>query len=81
MPILRLLQNSVYGPPEIEIMKNAYQEALQISDLADRTSVAAQLLAFRVIALFKSGETGPHLIAKTAAGVQGTAWDAPLRGS
>jgi hypothetical protein len=73
MPILRLLQDGVYGPSEIEIMKSAYEQALKISDLLDHTSAAAELLAFRVVALFKSGETDPHLIARRAAETGGMA--------
>ncbi len=62
MPILRLLQHSAFGPSEIEIMKNAYEKALQISSPVDRASSAAELLALGVIALFKGGETDPHII-------------------
>lgn len=73
MPILRLLPPSEYGPDEIEIMKRAYEEALKICGVADRTSAAAELLAFRVIALFKAGERDLQLIARRASDRRGPA--------
>ncbi len=68
MPILKLLQNSPFGPREIDIMERAYKEALRIAGITDRTSLPAENLAKAVIALFKDGEIDPHLIAEQAAG-------------
>lgn len=67
MPILRLLQGSPYGPREIETMTTAYEAALRLCEVNDRTSPIAELLAKRVIGMFSSGEDDPQKIAATVA--------------
>lgn len=67
MPILRLLQGSPYGPRDIEVMTKAYQEALRLLNVWDRTTPIAESIAQRTIALFSSGETDALLIARSVA--------------
>jgi hypothetical protein len=67
MPILRLLNGSPYGPREIDTMTAAYIEALRLSDVADRTSPVAELMARRVIGLFAGGESDAQRIAELVA--------------
>lgn len=68
MPILKLLQDSPFGPREIDIMERAYKEAIRIAGITDRTSPDAESLARAVIASFKYGETDPRVIAEQVAG-------------
>lgn len=63
MPILRLLKGSPYGPREIETMTQAYEAALCLCEINDRTSPTAELMARHVIGLFASGEDDPKKIA------------------
>lgn len=65
MPILRPLHHSPFGPHDIEIMKNAYEEALRKAGIADRTA-DAEFLASRILRLFKDGESDAHEIALKA---------------
>lgn len=67
MPILRLIKNGTYQPRDIEIMVEAYGEALRIAGITDRTTYPAEKLARRVMEQFDKGETDPKLIAKRAA--------------
>jgi hypothetical protein len=65
--ILRLLNGGLYGPEEIEIMVVAYQAALRLSGVTDRTSLTAELMARRLIGIFAAGETDPQKIAADVA--------------
>ena len=51
VPILHLLQGSPYGPREIETMTKAYETALGLCEVNDRTSPTAELMARRVIGI------------------------------
>jgi hypothetical protein len=66
MPIHRLLKNGAYAPRDIEIMVEAYGEALRIAGVTDRTTFRAEELARRVVSQFETGETDPKLIAQRA---------------
>lgn len=66
MPIYRLLQDGQFGPREIDKITKAYEEALKMIGLTDRSSLAAEVLATRIIAAFQSGETDQHRIAEKA---------------
>jgi hypothetical protein len=67
VPILRLLRGSPYGPREIEIMTAAYQEALHLTGVTDRTSAVAELMAKSVIDRFSTGEDDPHELGRRVA--------------
>jgi len=64
MPILRLIKRGTYEPRDIQIMTEAFDEALRLAGVADRTSAFAELLARHVIAEFEKGETDPKRIAQ-----------------
>ena len=66
MPILRLLRGGSYGPHEIQIMVDAYMEALRLAGVTDRKSLRAETIARRVIFLFERGETDTRQIASLA---------------
>ena len=53
--IYRLLQNSAFGPEDIERLSAAYEEALRLLQLSDRTDAATQIIARRIIQAAQSG--------------------------
>jgi hypothetical protein len=67
MPILRLLKKGSYEPNDIQIMTQAFEEALRLAGVSDRTTIEAESIARRVIRQFEGGVTDPALIAREAA--------------
>jgi hypothetical protein len=55
MAIDRLLQNSAFGPEDIERLSAAYEEALHLLQLSDRTDPITQIVAQRIIEAAKTG--------------------------
>jgi hypothetical protein len=66
MPIYKVLRGGPFGPEEINEIARAYEEALKLIGLTDRSSPVAETIAERVIAIYKSGETDQHRIAEKA---------------
>ena len=59
MAIYRLLQNSAFGPDEIERIKIAYEGALHALGLADRTDPITEIIAKKIIEVAQTGERDP----------------------
>ena len=55
MPVQAVEQQS-FGPEDIEILSNAFEEAVRELRLVDRTDPATQLVAKRIIELAQQGE-------------------------
>jgi hypothetical protein len=68
MPILELFEGAAYEPRDIQIMTEAFDEALRLEGVADRTSVLAELIARRVLMQFQKGEVDPKRIAQIVTG-------------
>lgn len=66
MPIFRLIQRGTYDPGDIRIMAHAFDEAIRLACVTDRTSQRAELIAARIVALFEKGETDSKRIAQLA---------------
>lgn len=67
MPALRrLLEQSAFGPQEIKRMTDAYEIALALLGLVDRSDPITQTLARRVINAAQTGEENPNRIASLA---------------
>jgi integrase len=64
--IYRLLQNSAFGPEDIERLSAAYEEALRLLELLDRTDAATQIIARRIIQAAQSGAREPSEICRLA---------------
>jgi integrase len=64
--IYRLLQNSAFGPEDIERLSAAYEEALRLLQLSDRTDAATQIIARRIIHAIQSGVREPSEICRLA---------------
>jgi hypothetical protein len=60
--IYRLLQNSAFGPEDIERMVAAYDEALRTLSLANRTDPVTEKVAKRIIEIAQSGVRDPKKI-------------------
>lgn len=68
MPIRSLLSANSFDEYQSKTLTDAFEEALRLADVADRTSLPAEAIAQRVIVLFKTGEKDPKDIARLAAG-------------
>ena len=55
MAIYRLLQSSAFGPEDIERVSAAYEEALRLLQLSDRTDAVTQVIAERIMRAAQSG--------------------------
>ena len=59
MPITRLLQDTAFGPDEIAVLVAAYEDALRALSLVNRTDLATEMVAKKIIELAKQGERDP----------------------
>jgi hypothetical protein len=64
--LYRLLQNSPFGPDEIERMTTAYADALRVLGLVDRTDGITEIVAKKVIEIAQTGERDPLRIRERA---------------
>jgi hypothetical protein len=62
MTIHRLLENTSFGPEEIERLVTAYEQTLQALGLKDRSDPITQLVAEKVIAVGRLGIENPEVI-------------------
>lgn len=62
MAIYRLLQNSAFGPEEIDRMTTAYEEALRVLGLTDRADPMTEILAKKIVEIAQTGERDPMRI-------------------
>ena len=70
MAIYRLLQKSAFGPEEIERMTTAYEDALRVLGLTDRSDPMTEILAKKIIEIAQTGERDPARIrAKAVAAI------------
>lgn len=56
MPLQRLLQQASFGPAEISVLTNAYEAALKLLRLIDRTDPVCELIAAKIILVYRMGE-------------------------
>lgn len=66
MPVLTPSCSSAFDPQQIQIMKEAFERALRLSFIRDRTSLRAECVARRIIYSFVAGERNPSQIARMA---------------
>jgi hypothetical protein len=62
MTIYRLLENTSFGPEEIERLVTAYEQTLQALGLKDRSDPITQLVVEKVIAVGRLGIENPEVI-------------------
>jgi hypothetical protein len=66
MAIYRLLQNSAFGPEDIERITSAYEKMLVLLRLKDRTDAMTEVIAKRIIEIAQTGQKDPELICTLA---------------
>ena len=59
MAIYRLLQEAKWDQPAIERMTAAYEAALKVLQLADRTDPLTEMIAKKIIEVARTGEQDP----------------------
>lgn len=65
MAIDRLLRESEFGPDDVEGLTKAYEAALQLLRLVDRTDPVTDIVAKKIIAVARAGERDPaHICAR-----------------
>ena len=64
MTIYRLLENTTFGPEEIERLVKAYEQTLRALGLIDRSDLVTLLVAEKIIAVGRFGIEDPAEISK-----------------
>jgi hypothetical protein len=64
MTIHRLLENTTFGPEEIERLVRAYEQTLRALGLIDRTDPITRLVAEKIIAVGRFGIEDPAEISR-----------------
>ena len=59
MPIYRLLRDHAFGPEEIKILGDAFEDALRKLRLVNRDDPATEIVAKKIIELAQRGERDP----------------------
>ena len=66
MAIYRLLQNQAFDPDDIERMTVAYEAALQVLRLANRSDPLTEIVAERIIEIAQTGVRDPAKLCAAA---------------
>jgi len=64
MTIYRLLENTTFGPQEIERLVRAYEQTLRALGLIDRSDPITRLVAEKIIAVGRFGIEDPAEISR-----------------
>lgn len=59
MAIHRLLQNSAFGPEEIDCMVRAYEASVRALRTTDQSGAGAEAVAKKIIEIAQTGERDP----------------------
>ena len=66
MPIYRLLRDQAFGPEEIKILGDAFEDALRTLRLVNRDDPATEIVAQKIIELAQRGERDPVRLRQAA---------------
>ena len=66
VPIQRLLQQAAFAPEEVKHLSAAYDAALEMLRLKDRTDPVCELIAAKIIQVYRLGERDPPKICARA---------------
>ena len=66
MPIHRFLQKQAFGPEEIQLMTTAFEDALRVLQLHDRSDPVTEIIAKAIIGIAQTGERDPVQLRKRA---------------
>ena len=67
MAIYRLLQNSSFGPEEVAVMTEAYEQTLLALGVTNRSDPITEEIALKIIAMTRAGESDPTVLSARAA--------------
>jgi hypothetical protein len=81
MPIYRLLERSAFGPEQIALLVEAYENALLALHLDDRIECVKELVAKKIIELGQRGMRDPNQISTVALKELALRSDRPRAGS
>jgi hypothetical protein len=59
VPIQQFLQRPSFGPDEVKRLTDAYEAALTLLGLTDRTDPLCELIAAKIIQVYRLGEHDP----------------------
>ena len=66
MPIHRFLKKQVFGPEDIQLMTTAFEDALRVLQLHDRSDPVTEIIAKAIIDIAQAGERDPVQLRKRA---------------
>jgi hypothetical protein len=66
MPIYRLLRDHAFGPEEIKVLGDAFEDALRTLRLVNRDDPATEIVAKKIIELAQRGERDPERLRQAA---------------
>ena len=66
MPIRRLLREGSFDPEEIEQLSTAYDATLELLRLQDRTDPVCELIATKILQIYRLGEHDPSRVCARA---------------
>jgi hypothetical protein len=66
MPIRQLLDNAVFNPEEILVLRDVFEDTLRTMKLTDRSDPATMLVAKKIIELATQGERDPVRLRRAA---------------
>jgi hypothetical protein len=65
MPIKKMAEEAAFGPDEVARLSSAYEAALQLLHLTDRTDPVTEIVAKKIIEVALAGERDPpHICAR-----------------
>jgi hypothetical protein len=72
MAIYRLMQRGAFGPEDISVLSAAYERALAQLQLTDRNDPVTEMIATRIIDVFRTGLRDPEdVCAEVLKGLRG----------
>ena len=66
MPIKKMATEAAFGPDEIARLSSAYEAALQLLHMTDRTDPVTEIVAKKIIEVARAGERDPPRICARA---------------
>jgi hypothetical protein len=66
VPINRLLDNTVFGPEDIRLISDAFDQVLRALSLIDRNDPVTEIVAKKIIDIARAGERDPGRLSALA---------------
>jgi hypothetical protein len=79
MPIHRLLDGETFGPDHIQAMSDAYERALALLGLKDRSDPLTEIVAKKIIEMAQTGERNVQRLSEEAIEKLGVPFTLPAK--